>query len=228
MTSGSAVQNKQCHTHTTVISFTEPVSAADCFHLHCPAGGRDRTGCTVFMDAGLTWLDSETPHWLLFSCFFFSFSFSFSFSFFCLCFFLFLNLDLLSTDCIWTYVHKNNPSRIDRPGFDRTENGQIRVGYLEITGDDQPSKAPRPLTCTEMLSSWMVNPKLVTSRVQVCVSKGKFITSIAHDVTKIPGGFHVTSPSMRIRIGMVCSLMAVRSLTLGKEKSLTAPTGHLE
>ena len=131
------------------------------------------------------------------------------------------NLDLLSTDCTGTYVHKNNPSRIDRPSFDRTDNGQIRVGYLEITGDDQPSKVPRPLTCTEMLSSWMVNPKLVTSRVQVCVSKGKFTTSIAHDVTKIPGGFHVTSPSMRTRIGMVCSLMAVRSLTLGKEKSLT-------
>ena len=47
----------------TVTSWGNP---AEGFHFHCQAGGRNLTGCTVFMDGGHTLLDSKFhPHWSL-------------------------------------------------------------------------------------------------------------------------------------------------------------------
>ena len=40
--------------------------------------------------------------------------------------------------------------------------------------------------------------------------------SIAHDVNKMPGGFHVTCPSLLILNGMDVSSIADKSFTLGK------------
>ena len=51
----------------TVTSWGNPAEGmSDCFHLHCQTGGWDCKGCTVFMDGGHTWLDSEAPPWLVF------------------------------------------------------------------------------------------------------------------------------------------------------------------